>query len=248
MNLKVLTVFLAVVFSFANVFSQDTNDPKEIIQKYLEHRGDKSLVEKIETVKIVASQSQAGMSVSLTYIKKGEDKLYFETNAMGQESRLGMDGDTLWQSAAGNTQVIPSQYKDQVLGQLKQIEQFANGPFLKDEIDENIEFSGNVIENDRDSYVLKIIDEDDETESYLYIDKNNFEVFKIFAEVPDKDGNYTTFELRYKNYKEADGVKFKFPHTIEIQAGEQGTSTIDIETFEINKPVDDAIFKMPKSE
>ena len=240
---RILTLVITVVLGFFTINAQTLD---EIIEKTLKSRGDVSQAENLKSMVLLGSQTMSGMSVQFTYKMKDDKMYFFETDAMGQKQTIGVDNDTAWQNTGGVTQLIPKEYNEQVIVQVKQFENFVRGPFLKKEKKDRFEYSGVVTEDERESYTIKLIQEDDERESYLYIDKNNFELFKLWAQTTDQEGNPMDIELRLKDYKDVSG--FKYPHTIEMVMGDYGTQVITFEKIEANVPLDDSIFKAPKTE
>lgn len=235
---RILIIVVSILFGFTQIHAQDV---EEIIKKSLESRGDVNVYNTLKSLSFSGKQSQMGMNSPFTYTVK-DKKCRFETEAMGSKQTLGYDGDTLWADVGGQLQIVPKEYTDKVLPQIQQIQNFIEGPLLKyKEEGDKIEFSGNVSEEGKDAFVLKLIS--DEEESFLYIDKATYELFKIGATVKGKDDQDMDVELKYSDYKKVNG--FSFPFKIELIMGEGASTVIDIEKIEINGNVDDKIFKAP---
>jgi outer membrane lipoprotein-sorting protein len=241
MFLRVFIIVLSVFFGYTSMFSQNVD---EIIQKSLATRGDTAAYNKIKSMIIMVHQSQMGMSAPIKYYRK-DKKCRLETEAMGTVSIYGYDGDSLWVKQGGQMQVVPSEYIEQVLQQLQQIEHFIKGPLVDyKEKGHKIEYSGTVNEEGRDCFTLKLKDEDNE--SFLYIDKNTYELFKIWVSVKGQNDETIEVELKLSDYKKVND--FSYPFKMSLKIGEQGTTEFAIDSLEINTAIDDALFKIPKAD
>jgi|GEM_PF-4834705 len=243
---KILTIVLSIFFSFSQVFSQDVD---EIINKTIAARGDVATYKNLNTLIMSGSQSQMGMNIPFKLcIKKVDDKktkYYLESEAMGSKQQMGSDGDTLWANV-GQLQIVPKDYAEQFISQIAQIRDFAETPLLRyKEKGHKIELSGSVNEDGRDSYTLRFIQKD-ERESILYIDKNNYELFKIWAQMTGQNNEDIEIEMNYSNYKMVNG--FSIPHKMVLKMGDYGTMDVTLEKVDFNPVIDDAIFNVPKEE
>ena len=240
MFIRILAVALSFLFSISQIFAQDV---EEIIKKSMEARGDLNTYKNMTSLTISGQQSQTGMSIIFHYYMKDNKKFKLESEAMGQKQTMAYDGDTMWVESGGQLQIIPEEHAEKYLPQLKQMQGFISGPFMKYKEDgKEIEFSGNVKEDGRDAFTLKLID--DEKELFLYVDKNNYELFKIWTSVTGQQGEETDVELNFSDYKKVNG--FSYPHKIDLVMGEGGTIGIIIEKIEMNAKIDDSVFEAPK--
>jgi outer membrane lipoprotein-sorting protein len=244
---KIFALTIGLFFGFMQIFAQEA---EEIIKKSLEARGDYNTYKDVKSLIIIGSQSQMGMSIPFSYYMKqiDEDKSKYrmESEGMGSKQVLAYNGDSVWIESGGNLQVVPDEYVEQILPQIKQIQGFVSGPLLNyKEKDYKIEYSGSVKEDDRDSYTLKMTDENDE-ETYLYIDKNNNELFKLWTTTTGRDGEPMEVTLRYSDFKIING--FALPHKMDLTVGEFGTTNFKIDKIEYNPVIDDSIFDAPVEE
>ncbi len=239
-------LFILAISIFIGITSLYSQDPKEIFQKYFEFKGDIKLLSEIKDIHIQATQIQAGMSVISDYYRSGE-KIFIHTTSMGQESKVAYNGDTIWVMQGNQTQVIPDQYKDQVLNQFKQLEDLLIGPEPKDlDKDVELEFSGETEENARNAYVINLINNENESETFVYFDKSNYEIFKMFREITVKDDQTMTMEISFTDYKKLDKYNLKYPSKIDININGQLVS-ITYDKIELNPDIDESIFQKPKN-
>jgi outer membrane lipoprotein-sorting protein len=255
MFLRKLTIVLAFVISFSQVYSQSVD---EIINKVLEKRGDVAKYKALNSIIFQGSQMQTGISVPFKLCIKDMNnkvtKYYLESEAMGSKQQMCFNGDSMW-AFAGQLQTasakdVPEDNVKGFIQQISQVRDFSETPLLRyKEKGHKIELSGSVTEDGRDAYTLRFIQKG-EQESYLYVDKNNFELFKIAATMKsqDKNGNEidVDLEMNYSDYKDVNG--FTIPHKMVLKMGEFGTIDITLEKVEYNPVIDDAIFNVPKVE
>ncbi|MFH1050103.1 MAG: hypothetical protein V1779_04125 [bacterium] len=247
MFIRILTIVVTFIVTISQVLSQDV---EEIIKKTLEARGDVATYKGLTSLIMSGTQFQMGMNIPFKlYVKKineKKSKYEFESEAMGSKQQLGYNGDTMWVYAGPEIQIVPDEYVEQYLPQISQIKDFAETPLMKyKEKGHTLELSGSVNEDGRDAYTLKLI-QNEERESYLYIDKNNFELFKIFATMPGQDGEDIEIEMNYSDYKAVNG--FKLPYKMVLKMGELGTIEMMLDKVEFNPVIDDSIFQVPKEQ
>jgi len=244
MFLRILTIALTFFAGITQLLSQDID---EIVNKVLLARGDVAAYKNLKTLILKGTQTQMGMNVPFTlYMKKineDKEKYYLESEAMGTKQQMGYNGDTMW-VLAGQLQIVPKEYEEQFLPQISQIKNFTETPLLSyKEKGHKLELSGSVNEDGRDAYTIKFLQKD-ERESFLYVDKTNFELFKIWASMEGQDGNEVEIEMNYSDYKKING--FSLPHKMVLKMGEYGTIEFSFEKIEFDPVIDDAIFNPPK--
>ncbi len=240
MFIRIIAIALTLTFGTLQLFSQNA---EEIIKKSMEKRGDYEAFKNLKSYKIKGKQTAMGMEIPFTFYYKAPDKMRQESKAMEQEQITGYDGKQMWQSAQGQTQAVPQQYTEQAVESLKQIPNFLVGPLADyKEKDKEIEFSGATTEDGRKAYTLKMEKNDGET--YAYLDKNNYQLFKLFAQVEnEKEKKTMDVEISFSDFKEVNG--FSVPHKINVAAGEQKFAYI-IDKIEVNPKLEDSLFSIPK--
>lgn len=251
MFLRNLAIVVAFVISFSQVYSQSVD---EIINKVIEKRGDEAKYKALNSIIFQGSQMQTGMSVPFKLcIKNMNDKVtkyYLESEAMGSKQQMCFNGDTLWafvgQLQAAAAKDVPEENIKGFIQQITQVKDFAETPLMKyKEKGHKIELSGSVNEDGRDAYTLRLIQKE-EKESYLYVDKNNYELFKVATTMKSQDKNGeeidVDLEMNYSDYKDVEG--FLMPYKMVLKMGEFGTIDITLEKIEFNPQIDDEIFKV----
>jgi hypothetical protein len=93
------------------------------------------------------------------------------------------------------------------------------------------------------SYKIKLVNKDDGRITHYYINKKDYTLIKSEIERTIQ-GQTSLFETWYSNLKEMDGAKFFMERTQKISGQVFQTTTIN--KIELNVPVDEKIFDMPK--
>jgi outer membrane lipoprotein-sorting protein len=94
----------------------------------------------------------------------------------------------------------------------------------------------------KDVYHLKVTRKSGNIQ-HFYIDTDSGIELKTTAEI-DAGGQKQNIETEMSNYQSVDGVMI--PHTIKQLLNGAPIVSMTIEKVEINAPIDDALFKMPK--
>ncbi len=243
---RILTIVVTFFIGISQLLSQDV---EEIVAKVMETRGDYSVYKNLNSLLVSGTQSQMGMNIpfKMCYKKINDKKAkyFLESEAMGSKQQMGTNGDTLWADIQG-LQIIPKEYEEQFISQISQIKGFAETPLLKyKEKGHKLELSGIVNEDGRDAYTLKLI-QDEGREIFLYVDKNNYELFKLWFNMPGENDQEVEVEMNYSDYKKING--FSIPHKMSLKTGDFGTMDIILEKVEFNPVLDDAMFNVPKEE
>ncbi len=239
MFFKILIIAFTIFISSIQLFSQNA---AEIIKKSIASRGDITAFENLKSFKIDAKISVRGMEIPFTYYHKAPNKMRQESSAMGRTQVVGYNGKDLWQQANGQIMKIPDSLVEKSLVSVNQFESFLKGPFVDyKKKGRKIEYSGKVTEDGRKAFTLKMIDKD-KNESYLYIDRGSYELFKIWASVKGPKGN-ADIELNFSNYKKIG--KFTVPYNITINAGKV-KQEFTINKFKTNINLKNSLFNVPK--
>jgi outer membrane lipoprotein-sorting protein len=238
MNLtKMGVVFLASATGFLSIQAQTADD---IVNKYVEALGGKAKLEQIKSAYIMGNTQVMGNNAqSTTRILEGKGfRLEYEAN--GQKVVQVFTDKGGWQinPMMGSTtaQPIPDEMYKGSRGQI-----FITGPLF------NYAAKGNKVElvgKEGNDYKLKITNVDS-VETTVYIDGSTYYLTKLTRQA-NFMGQPTEMTINFSNFKKTDfGVVF--PYQTEINIGGQFTITSTLDKVEINKPVDPAIFEMPKS-
>jgi hypothetical protein len=228
--------FLLAMTCFTLVKAQTAD---EIINKYVEAIGGKDKLDQIKTIYIAnTTQVMGNEGPSTTQILNGKAyRLDYEVN--GQKSTQVVTDKGGWQinpfMGATTAQPLPEEMYKQTKGQLY------FSPLY------NYAARGNKVElmgKDGNTYKLKITNVDS-LEAFFYIDTATYYLTKITRQT-NFMGQSMELSVSFSNFKKTD-FGITVPYTTEISYGGQFTITNNITKIEFNKPIDPAVFEMPKS-
>jgi outer membrane lipoprotein-sorting protein len=238
MNLTKIGVFFLALLTGCLSIQAQTAD--EIVNKYVDALGGKSKLEQIKSAYITGTTQMMGNGAqSTTRILEGKGfRLEYEAN--GQKVVQVFTDKGGWQinPMMGSTtaQPLPEEMYKGSRGQI-----FITGPLY------NYAAKGNKIEllgKEGNDYKLKITNVDS-VETMVFIDGSTYYLTKLTRQA-NFMGQPTEMTISFSNFKKTDfGVVF--PYQTEINIGGQFMITNTLDKIEINKPVDPAIFEMPKS-
>jgi outer membrane lipoprotein-sorting protein len=238
---KIFSFLIIFNFTFSFIYSQEV---EELVSGSLSKRGNIKKLEEFKTMVIRGQQNYKGMDVEFSCFIKKPSSYRMETEIMSKKTVFGMEGDTVWQIINGQVQIVPETLKSQIIQGLKELEGFMKGPLLGyKEKGKTVELAGIVNEQGREAYTIK--QTDDKIERFIYLDKNNLELFKIWLTLENTQGEMVELDMNFENYKDVDGILF--PHDMEYKIGNQGKIRISIEDIKLNTEIDDLIFKFPGS-
>jgi len=225
----------------------------EIIDNYLENIGGKEKLEKLESLHIKASTKAQGMDIPVEIIMTKDGKQLITAEIQGQKFvQMAFDGETVWHTNFMNMKNEKVD-KEATENMKKNAAGDFPNPFLnykkkgyqvelvgKEEIEgvetHKIKLTQNPIMVDGKE-VPKV--------SFYYFDAENY--VPIVVEMTINEGQMKGAKVQqvFSDYQEVDGLYFPFSTTSKFN-GMTGQE-IKIEKIELNKPVDDSIFKFKET-
>lgn len=234
---KMGVALMLTVTGFSGIRAQTAD---EIISKYVDAIGGKDKLDQIKTVYIENTvQVMGNEGPSTTSIVNGTG-FRMESEVNGQKMIQVFTDKGGWQVNPYMGAITPQPVPDEVFKQSKgQI--YATGPLYK------YADKGNKVEllgKDGNAYKLKVLNADS-VETMVYIDTATYYITKLTHTVMFM-GQPTDLTVNFSNFKKGD-LGIVFAYTTEISYGGQFNITNNVKKIEVNKPIDPAIFVMPKS-
>ncbi len=230
-------VFLLAIMGFSGVQAQTAD---EIVNKYVDAIGGKAKLDQIKSAYITGTTQMMGNGAqSKTSILEGKGfRLEYEAN--GQKVIQVFTDKGGWQINPMMGSTTPQPLPDEMYkGSRGQI--FITGPLY------NYAAKGNKVElvgKEGNDYKLKITNTDS-VETTVYLDGTTYYLTKL-TRTANFMGQAMEMTIKFSDFKKTDfGVVF--PYLTEINIGGQFTITNTLDKIELNKPIDPAIFEMPKS-
>jgi hypothetical protein len=236
-HVKLFSLFIAAAFGFVTVKAQTAD---EIVNKYLEVTGGVAKLKTVQTVIMEGSMSAQGMDIVVKSFAKNNYGLRQNFEVMGMSNYTIMRKDSGWSFIPVMGQQAPEPITADAL-KLTENNLDIQGSFIDYKAKgHSIEYVGKEDVDGTECHVVKINYKNGESATYYFDPATGYAIqTKAKANVNGQEMEMVT---KMSNYtKNADG--FVFPMTIE-GGGMPGILTLT--KVEINKPVDEAIFKPAK--
>jgi hypothetical protein len=237
---KFFTIAFVALFCAVTASSQTAN---EIISKHIQAIGGKDLLTKITSVYSESTMDIMG--------NQGNVKTTI-LNGKGMKQEMDIMGNTMitcytdkggWSinpmTGATTAEAMPeTQYKsgkDQIV---------LGAPFINyAEKGSKADLMGTDSVGSVNAYKIKLI-APDSTSSVYFIDPATFYLIKTIQSI-EVQGSMTDNEMTFSDYRQVEG--YAVPYKIDMNiAGGQFQISITVSKVELNKPVDEAIFSIPK--
>ena len=219
-------------------FSQDI---KEIRAKMVEASGGKEMFENLKDLTITGSLdlTMQGLSGSLTIYKKEPDKRRTDIEIMGMLITQAYDGEIAWYTnpQTGATEELSgdqaAQLKRQAMPSLATVYPEKYGISWEYKSKESIEGKEYLVLNSTYSDGFKVT---------VYVDPETYLTYKTTSVTTGQLGTEVEVEQYSADYKKLGGMVF--PSVITSYQDGEEYSVITIENVEVNKGLEDSMFKM----
>ncbi len=227
----------------AALSSAETAD--ELVAKNIQARGGMEKIKSVQSMRMTGTMRLGDERLPTTLELKRPGKSRWEFTLDGQTAVQAYDGKTAWMIMPFEGQTEPQIMTDQ---EAKDIEMQADvdGPLVDAAAKGNtIELVGKeTIEGGVEAWHLRVTRKNGEARE-LYLDAKTY--LPVLA-VTKRTADGQTVEIRSKigDYKSVDGVML--PHSFQASAsGVPQTQALEFQKIELNVPIDDSRFAMPKA-
>jgi outer membrane lipoprotein-sorting protein len=214
----------------------------EIVDKNLKAKGGVDKWKSVSAVKMTGKVSLQGMELPMTIYSKRPNLSRQEITIQDKKLVQAFDGTTPWMinpmMGADAAQEITGPQGDM----MKSDADFDGALMDYKAKGHAVELVGKEKLDGKDVYHLKVTRKSGNIQ-HFYIDTDSGIELKTTAEI-DAGGQKQNIETEMSNYQSVDGVMI--PHTIKQLLNGAPIVSMTIEKVEINAPIDDALFKMPK--
>lgn len=229
-----------IVLFFLNVFSQTVD---EVINKYIQAIGGMEKLNSIQTLKVTGKNMRGTFESPFKHTIKRKTGIKTEMNMRGMEMQMVYDASSgtawwinPWKGGKEPEKITVERGKD-----LKKNMDF-EGELINYKAKNNLaELVGKVVENGKNLYQIKVMDEDDNL-TFYFIDAETYLITKTKG-TKNFQGNEAEVETYFSDYREVNGLLFPFVFETKGENKDRSSKTI-IEKIEANLPVEDSIFKM----
>ena len=212
---------------------------EQILGKYYQ-AGSFDKLQKVKTIIMTGSLVQQDL-MPVKIIRVRPDKYLMEFDVADMTAYQVYDGQTGWMTAPWTGNAAPQVVPAERAIDLKNRADMDGILYNPKEKGHRLELAGTDTLNGLSVYKIKVTRKDGGVE-YYFIDKTNFMLQKrLFFRNPG--GKEITVENFYRDYRKVEGIPFAF--TVETNNAGR-VNEIQLESVELNKPVDLNIFTMPK--
>jgi hypothetical protein len=238
--MKIVKMGLALLMVMTGFNAVRAQTADEIIDKYVNAMGGKDKLDQLKSAYVVGTVQMMGNETpSTTSILNGKG-YRLEYESQGQKVVQVFTDKGGWQinPMMGSTtpQPLPDEMFKESRGQI-----YLTGPLY------NYAAKGNKVElqgKEGNTYKLKVTNIDS-VETIVYIDATTYYLTKL-TRTGHFMGQTMEVTISFSDFKKTD-LGTVFPYSTEINIGGQFSITTTVNKVELNKPIDPAIFEMPKS-
>ena len=236
---KIYLSVLYIVIIVLPVVSQELTID-QVLDKYYKANGfDK--MQKINTI-IMSGFITRQDYMPMKILKMRPDKYKMEFDIQDITAYQSYDGQTGWMTAPWTGNSKPQIMQEEAIKDVKIKADFDGAIYKWKEKEHKAELIGKENLNDKEVYKVKLTRKDGGVE-YYFIDTMDYLLQKKLTTRMSR-GKEIEVESFYTDYRDVEGIKFAFAN--ENLMGGQPYSSIQYETIEVNKTVDEKTFKMPE--
>ncbi len=243
---KITSTLCIFCISAAFTFTARAQTLDEIVTKIIEAKGGMAKIKAIQTITTTGKMIMQGgaMQIPITGVQKRDKGIRFEGTFQGLKFIQGYDGKTGWNinPMAGQTDPV-AMPEDQTKEFAEQLTDF-DGEFVDYKTKGHVlELLGSEDVEGGKAYKIKVTKKNG-TVSTIFIDADSYLQIKESKKTKNpQDGSEAIQDTYMSDYRAVEGVMFNF--TQESRVGSQVNQAMKTEKFEVNKPVDEALFVMP---
>ncbi len=235
---KILSVTFAILMIFSIAGAQELA-LDEILSKYYKAMGIENLL-KVNTIIMTGTMIQQD-AMPVKIVKMRPDQYLMEFDIQDITAYQAYDGQTAWWTTPWTGNPKPQVMPDDRAKDLKSKADFDGLLFNWKIKGHTVELAGRDTVEKSPVYKLKITKKDGGVE-FLFIDATKFIVQKRMYNRMVR-GQDVTMEIYFRDYRMVKGIMFAF--TQDTHFGGQPYNSLQLDTIELNKPVDAKIFRMP---
>ena len=214
----------------------------EIVAKNLQAKGGAEKLKSISSVKMTGKLTSQGRDVPMVVLTKRPNLLRQEITTPGGLAVNAFDGQTAWTLAPGAD--VPREITGPQADAARSNTEF-DGPLMDYAAKgHTVELVGKEMLGSADVYHLKLTRKGSADAEHYFLDATTGLELKRTVQV-EGGGMKQTLESELSDYKSVEGLMV--PHTIKQSVGGMPVMQMTMEKVEFNLPIDDALFRMPKS-
>jgi len=233
---------LVALFSMT-LFSAQAQTADDIIQKYTTNMGGLEAFNKISTLKMTGTVSTQGMDLPITVQIVNGKGMRSDVEVMGQTISNGYGNGTGWKINPMQGATTAAKVTGSELNDLKTQSMLASQLMDYKARGHAVELLGEETVDGVKASRIKLTNKDDGKITTYYISTKDNVLIKSVG-TKEVQGQQTEITSVYSDLKEFGGVKFFMTRSMQMNGEE--FQAIVFNKIELNVPVDEKIFEMPK--
>ncbi len=236
---KILALCIAfVAIAGTTVINAQTLD--EVLDEHFDAMGQKKL-KKVESVTTIGKLNQQGMEIPFTQTSMRPNKLRIEGTFQGISFIQTFNGTEGWtlNPFAGSTEAQPM--AEDEIKPLKMQADLDGMLYNWKDKGYTVTLEGSEDVEGTDCYKIKVVTADNQTYTH-FMDKDSYMLIKTNSKITMM-GTEVVSDSYYSNYMQVDGIAF--PGKIENRYNGVSGETIVIDSVELDKVTDPAMFEKP---
>ncbi len=241
-----IAIFSVLALCIVPVKAQDADlTIDQIVQKHLDAVGGADKLKAIDNVKATGNAVLMGGQVEapVTMVLKRPTWMRLDMSVQGQTFTQAFDGTTSWMINPFMGSPDPQKASDEDTKSTRDDSDFIDGPLSDYKAKgSTVDLIGKEDVGGISAYKIKITKKSG-TVQYLFLDSKTFLDMKSTGHRKQM-GQEMDVETTTANFKPVNGVLL--PYSIAQKANGNPVMELTVEKYEVNVPVDDAMFKMPE--
>ena len=235
---QAIAVAVLLVAAFAAPAAAQTVD--EVVAKNIAAKGGLERIHAVQSMRQTGKLTLQGMETTLVIVGKRPNLIRQEMIVGGQTNVNAFDGTTAWQMMPVMGMTAPVVVTGPMANSIKEQSDF-DGPLIDYKTKGyKLELVGTETMGDRKVYHLKLTNSTQQVQQ-IYIDTETNLERKMVSDSP-----FGPLEQELSDFRDVEGVKV--PFSVRTVANGVEQMKIVVQKVEINPQIDDALFKMPKSQ
>lgn len=235
---NLLVVLLSFVLMSANAQTAD-----EVIQKYNTAMGGLDAFTKITTAQMTGTLTSQGNKLPfITRLINGKS-MRMDVQAMGKTVTNAYNNGTGWKINPYAGAVTATEVTGTELASFKTLSSLSNNLMDYKNRKHQVELQGEEIVDGVKTYKIKLTNSEDGKITTYFVNADNYMLVKSIAKREIAGIDYDAHSF-YSDFKDINGLKFCMHFIVKIE--EKVFQEVTYEKIELNVPVDQKIFIMPK--
>jgi len=240
MNRRHQAIAVAVLLVAALAAPAAAQTVDEVVAKNIAAKGGLERIHAVQSMRQTGKLTLQGMETTLVIVGKRPNLIRQEMIVGGQTNVNAFDGTTAWQMMPVMGMTAPVVVTGPMANSIKEQSDF-DGPLIDYKTKGyKLELVGTETMGDRKVYHLKLTNSTQQVQQ-IYIDTETNLERKMVSDSP-----FGPLEQELSDFRDVEGVKV--PFSVRTVANGVEQMKIVVQKVEINPEIDDALFKMPKSQ